>query len=187
MTGMAVVTGATDEEAQQKLARHRQFASPEGALALFSGWTGIDLSSYRQDQQLDKVQSEGIQHAADYFTTVDPNRTWTVGEISEFLSIASIFPLVVGCPETIADELQRWVDEGDVDGFNLVPISRPSGFEDFVDLVVPELQRRGRMRTSYDGTTLRENFFGKGHKRLMPDHIAHKTLPPWKQDAQAAE
>lgn len=183
MAGISVVTGATDEEAERKLEEHKKYASPEGALALFSGWTGIDMSVYRPDQQLDPVHSDGIQHAADYFTTVDPNRTWTVGEIGEFLSIASIFPLVVGGPKKVADELERWVDEGGIDGFNITAVTQPSGFTDFVDFVVPELQRRGRARTSYDGATLREHFFGKGNTRLSPDHIAHKTLPPWKQGA----
>ncbi|MGE0861011.1 MAG: hypothetical protein AB7P42_18005, partial [Gammaproteobacteria bacterium] len=50
-------------------------------------------------------------------------------------------------------------------------------------LVVPELQRRGRMPLAYPGTTLRENYFGAGKRRLGKKHAAHQTLPPWKQRA----
>ncbi len=57
---------------------------------------------------------------------------------------------------------------------DLVPIYQPGSFTEFIELVVPELQRRGRMRTGYDGATLRENLFGEGHRRLLPDHPAYR-------------
>ena len=183
--GIGIVVGESDDDAKRKMDQFRQYASPEGALALFGGWTGIDLSSYTPNQRISNVKSEAIQHAAEYFTTIDPDRAWTVGEISEFLSVASILPKVVGSPATIADEIERWVDEGGIDGVNVVPVSQPTGFTEFVDLVVPELQRRGRTRTSYEGNTLREHYFGMGQKRLLGDHIAHRTLPPWKRKSSA--
>ena len=71
--------------------------------------------------------------------------------------------------------------EAGIDGINVVPVTQPTGFTEFVDLVVPELQRRGRARTAYAGETLREHLFGQGQKRLLPDHVAHQTLPPWKR------
>jgi hypothetical protein len=79
--------------------------------------------------------------------------------------------VIAGEPRQVADELERWVDEGGVDGFNLVPIYQPGSHTDFVDLVVPELQRRGRVRRAYEGSTLREHFFGRGQCRLVADHI----------------
>ena len=85
----------------------------------------------------------------------------------------------------VADELERWMEEAGCDGFNLVPATQPQGFRDFVDLVVPELQRRGRMRTAYEGSTLRELYFGAGRTRLPKEHVAHQLLPPWKQAAGA--
>ncbi len=179
--GLSFVVADTDEAATQKMNQFRQYASPDGALALFSGWTGIDLSVYAPNQHIANVKSEAIQHAASYFTTVDPDRDWTVGEISEFLSVASILPKIIGGPETVADEIERWVDEAGIDGINVVPVTQPTGFTEFVDLVVPELQRRGRARTAYAGETLREHLFGQGQKRLLPDHVAHQTLPPWKR------
>ena len=83
-------------------------------------------------------------------------------------------PKIIGSPATVADEIERWVDETDCDGINLVPVNQPSGFFDFVDLVVPELQRRGRVRTHYETETLREHYFGVGHKRL-PQRITSPT------------
>jgi alkanesulfonate monooxygenase SsuD/methylene tetrahydromethanopterin reductase-like flavin-dependent oxidoreductase (luciferase family) len=66
------------------------------------------------------------------------------------------------------DELERWVEEGGVDGFNLLAPTSPGSY---VDFVVPELQRRGAFRTAYEGTTLREHYFGPGQQRLTDDHI----------------
>lgn len=64
---------------------------------------------------------------------------------------------MVGAPETIADEIELWLDTGGADGFNLMPPSLPQGIEDFVHHVIPELQAHGRFRTQYEGTTLREH------------------------------
>ena len=65
--------------------------------------------------------------------------------------------VVAGSPTQIADEIERWFTEGAADGFNIMPPTLPGGLEDFVDLVVPELQRRKLFRTEYEGRTLREN------------------------------
>jgi alkanesulfonate monooxygenase SsuD/methylene tetrahydromethanopterin reductase-like flavin-dependent oxidoreductase (luciferase family) len=66
-------------------------------------------------------------------------------------------PVLVGSPKDIADQMEFFMDEGGADGFMLIATYTPGCFEEFVDLVVPELQRRGRLRTQYAGTTLREN------------------------------
>src|SRR5207249_9743042 len=64
--------------------------------------------------------------------------------------------VVCGTPAGIADTLEEWFVEGAADGFNILPPYFPGGFADFVDLVVPELQRRGLFRDAYRGTTLRD-------------------------------
>jgi FMN-dependent oxidoreductase (nitrilotriacetate monooxygenase family) len=179
--GMSVIVAASDTEAQQKFEDFKQYASPEGALALFSGWAGFDLSKVTPDMLLDDVKTDAIQGLLSYFTQVDPEREWTIEAMGEHISIASVMPKFIGSPTTVADELEHWMEECDIDGFNLAPVIQPAGFVDFVDFVVPELQRRGRLRTSYDGATLREHYFGAGQARLPSDHIAHRTLPAWKQ------
>jgi long-chain alkane monooxygenase len=178
--GMTVIVGTTDEEAQLKLDTARRYISPEGALALFSGWVGVDMAEFEPGQRLDEVKTDAIQGLMNYFTLVDSERDWTVQEIGEFISIGSIMPKIVGGPCTVADEIERWVEETGCDGINLVPVNQPSGFIDFVDLVVPELQRRGRVRTHYEASTLREHYFGVGQQRLPPNHVAYKALPRWK-------
>ncbi len=65
--------------------------------------------------------------------------------------------MIVGTPEQIADDIEHWFRHGAADGFNLMPDALPDGLQDFVDGVVPILQRRGIFRTGYEGRTLREH------------------------------
>ena len=81
----------------------------------------------------------------------------TVRELLGLLAAGGGHATVIGTPESVADEIERWVDAGAADGFNLMPPTLPGGIEDFVDQVVPVLQRRGRFRGEYEGTTLREH------------------------------
>ena len=75
----------------------------------------------------------------------------------------------IGTPTDIADAMQEWFENGTCDGFNITPTHLPGGCEDFVELVVPELQRRGLFRTEYEGKTLRENL---GLKRPVSRYAA---------------
>jgi FMN-dependent oxidoreductase (nitrilotriacetate monooxygenase family) len=179
--GITVIVAPTDEEARLKYESYLPYRSPEGALALFSGWVGVDIAQFTSGQSLDEVKSDAIQGLLGFFTTVDPERDWTIEDIGEFIAIGSVMPKIIGSPATVVDEIERWVEEADVDGINLVPVVQPTGFADFVDLVVPELQRRGRMRSHYETSTLREHYFGSGHKRLPANHVAYQALPAWKK------
>ncbi|OOG53224.1 LLM class flavin-dependent oxidoreductase [Polaromonas sp. C04] len=178
--GVAVIVAPTDEEARLKEQTFRSFSNAEGVLALFCGWAGIDISALPPGTRLEDCEWKAIQGLRGFFSNVDPDRDWTLEAISDFMAIGSIFPKIVGSPQAVADELERWIDEADVDGFNIHAVTQPTGFSDFVDLVVPELQRRGRMRTSYEGSTLRESYFGAGNQRLSKTHPAYQALPPWK-------
>ena len=93
---------------------------------------------------------------------------WTVREVAEHVSIGGIGPIVVGSPASVADQLESWIDDTDLDGFNLAFVVRPETFVDVVDLLVPELQRRGRYKTAYRSGTLREKLFG--NPRLGGEH-----------------
>jgi dimethyl-sulfide monooxygenase len=81
-------------------------------------------------------------------------------------------PVIAGSPETIADEIERWVDEGDLDGINLSYAVAPGDYEDFVELVVPELQKRGRVWKEYEGSALREYLRGEGNTHVSDTHPA---------------
>ena len=78
----------------------------------------------------------------------------------------------------MADELERWIDEGGLDGINLAYHVSPGSFEDFIEFVVPELQKRGRYRTSYEGETLRESLFGKGQTKVQTRTRPRSTVAP---------
>lgn len=169
---MTVITAPSHADAQAKFADYRRYASPEGALALMSGWTGVDFSRLDPDQIVQHVESEAGRTALENITRADPQRAWTVSEVARHVAIGGIGPVVVGSPDHVADELESWIDETDIDGFNLAFAVRPETFSDVVDFVVPVLQKRGRYKRDYAPGTLREKLFGQGHARLGPGHPA---------------
>ncbi|MFG1347839.1 LLM class flavin-dependent oxidoreductase [Xanthobacter autotrophicus DSM 431] len=164
------IAAPTRAEAQAKLADYRRYTDPEGVLALFSGWTGIDFSKFDLDAPLTpgETRDNAVQSVIDSFTGADPDRVWTLREIVTHNGIGGRGPLFVGTPSDIADELEAWVSGADVDGFNLSHAFVPETFADFVDLVVPELQRRGIYKTDYAPGTLRAKL--SGSDRLKPNH-----------------
>jgi alkanesulfonate monooxygenase len=169
---MTVITAATAEAARAKLDDYRSYVSEEGALVLMSGWTGVDFSRYGPDEPIRYSRQDAQTSALEAFTIADPDRVWTVREIAKHAALGGRGPVVVGSPEEVAEELIAWVDETDVDGFNLAYAVTPESFADFVDLVVPELQRRGRYKLDYASGTLREKLYGPGRARLGSGHPA---------------
>jgi FMN-dependent oxidoreductase (nitrilotriacetate monooxygenase family) len=168
LTQLTPVVAATEEEARAKHTSYLAAADREGALALFAGWTGLDLSGLPGDQPLEHVENDATRTALAAFTTADPDRTWTVDDVAGFITVGGRGPVVVGDPVQVADAMEAWAEEADVDGFNIAYAVTPGTFADVVDLVVPELQRRGRVWTEYAGATLRENLTGAASARL-PD------------------
>jgi FMN-dependent oxidoreductase (nitrilotriacetate monooxygenase family) len=173
---MTVIVAPTDEEAEAKLADYRRYADPEGALTLMSGWTGVDFSRLNQDEVVEHVDSEAGRTALENITRADPDRRWTVREVAEHVSIGGISPVIVGSAAKVADQLETWIDETNLDGFNLAFVVRPETFADVVEFLVPELQRRGRYKTSYARGTLREKLFGRA--RVDERHAAAKHRWP---------
>jgi alkanesulfonate monooxygenase SsuD/methylene tetrahydromethanopterin reductase-like flavin-dependent oxidoreductase (luciferase family) len=84
-----------------------------------------------------------------------------VAEAADIYAFRFSMPQVIGTAATVADQLEHFMDEGGADGFMLLATYTPGCFEEFVDLVIPELQRRGRYRLGYPGKTLRENIIGE--------------------------
>jgi hypothetical protein len=173
------ILGRTDEEAQEKYEEVKKYASEIGGLVLVSGWTGIDLSKYPPDHVLsadDATTDHRVRSLLDQFTVTSPEvPVWTPRVIAEKASIGGLGPVSVGSPSTVADELERWVLEADVDGFNIGYVVTPGSFEDVVDLLVPELRRRGIYAEIPEAGrgeewTAREKVYGKGQKGLRDDH-----------------
>lgn len=173
---MTVIVGKTDEEARAKYENYRKYIDREGALVLMSGWTGIDFSGLSHDDIVRHERNDAIHTAIDRFTTADPDRVWTVGEVADHIGLGGASPLVIGSPERIADEMQAWIEETGIDGFNLSYTAMPASIQDFVDLVVPELQARGLYKTAYQEGTLRHKIFGKGDRSVVARALAQASL-----------
>ncbi len=177
------VIGRTSAEARDKHADYTRYVSHEGALALMSGWTGVDLSKYGLDEIVRYEKTDANQSALESFTTADPNRTWTVRELAEKVAIGGRSPVMVGSGAEVAEEMMSWVDETGIDGFNLAYVVMPESFTDLVDLVIPELQARGRFKTAYRPGTLREKLFGRA--RLPESHPAAQVRRGGRQPSTA--
>ncbi|RJS95204.1 LLM class flavin-dependent oxidoreductase [Salinisphaera sp. Q1T1-3] len=169
---LTVITAASDAEAQAKYQSYRNYASGEGMLSFYGGWTGVDFSRYDPDQPLEAIDNDAIRSVLALLTKADPDRQWTPRDIIERRSIGGIGPVLVGGPQTVADALERWVDEGGVDGFNLAYAITPGTFADFISWVVPELRRRRRVQTDYGANTLRAGLLGRESPRVPDDHPA---------------
>jgi alkanesulfonate monooxygenase SsuD/methylene tetrahydromethanopterin reductase-like flavin-dependent oxidoreductase (luciferase family) len=141
-----------------------------------SGLLGIDYSQVAADVNLDNLNGDAaVKGLTGMFSMVDPNKKWTLNARKDFMAVGGVFPAVVGGPLSIADQLEEWMDYYDLDGFNLHVPMHSGSYTDLVNLVVPELQQRGQLHTSYEGSTLREHFFGVGRNRLGASHPAKQV------------
>lgn len=159
---LSIVTDETDVKAQAKFREYQSYGSYDGALTLLSGWSGVDFSQYQPTDKVEYIQTNAIQSLLDSYVNADPERVWTIEEIANWNSLGGNGPVLVGSAETVSDTLQQWVEDTDVDGFNLAYILAHQTFADVVEFIVPELQKRGVYQTSYAQGTLREKLFGAG-------------------------
>ncbi|GAA3669067.1 LLM class flavin-dependent oxidoreductase [Arthrobacter ginkgonis] len=165
-TMQTVVTGADNATARAKFEEYKSYADIQGALALISGWMGVDLSTFNPDEPIGDVKSNAIQSSVATFQKAsgDEGKPWTVRQLAEWVGVGGFGPITVGSAEEVARELIDWVEETDVDGFNLAYAITPGTFEDIVEFIVPELQKLGAYPTEYVEGTLRHKLFGKGDK-----------------------
>ncbi|EPL04383.1 LLM class flavin-dependent oxidoreductase [Pseudomonas sp. CF161] len=158
--GLNVIVGETEEAAWAKHAEYRSHASAEAGVAHFSASTGIDFAQYEIDEPIQYVKSNAIQSA----TKNLQNNDWTRRKLLDQHALGGRYITVVGSAQQVADELESWIAETGLDGFNLTRIVTPESYVDFIDLVIPELQRRGSYKTAYDDGTLREKLFRQDRK-----------------------
>lgn len=159
---LSIVTDETDAKAQAKFKEYQSYGSYDGALTLLSGWSGVDFSQYQPTDKVEYIQTNAIQSLLDSYVNADPQRVWTIEEIANWNSLGGNGPVLVGSAETVSDALEQWVEDTDVDVFNLAYILAHQTFADVVEFIVPELQKRGVYQTSYAQGTLREKLFGAG-------------------------
>ncbi len=171
-TLLTVITGDNDAAAERKYQEYLAYSSSEGMLALYGGWTGIDFSQYDPNQPLQALDNDSLRTTLESLLSGDGGRTWTVRDVIKDRSIGGLGPVLVGGPQKVADMLERWVDEGGIDGFNLAYAVTPGTVTDFIDYVVPELQRRGRAQTSYEPGNFRQKLIGTVDGRVERTHPA---------------
>lgn len=165
LMGITVVVGDTVAAARDRLADYLAFASPEAGLAHFAAGSGIDLAGYGLDAPIAYGTSNAIQST----TAAASQRGLTKRQLLEQLALGGRYPLVVGDGPAVAAELDSWMADGEVDGFNLTRTVVPECWEDFVRIAVPALQERGLHKTAYRPGTLRNRLFRRGDA-LLPGH-----------------
>ncbi len=159
LPGVMPIVGTTEAEARDKLNRLQGWLTPSNALVLVSGRIGYDVTGYDLDAPVPAPPpSEGGQTFHKVLFDYARRENMTLRDLYNLTAAARGHWVLCGTPARIADTLEEWFTEGAADGFNILPAYFPGAFADFVDLVVPELQRRGLFRREYEGTTLRDHF-----------------------------
>jgi FMN-dependent oxidoreductase (nitrilotriacetate monooxygenase family) len=171
-TYLSVVVGETTEEATRKFEKFASYWSPNAAKAQYGGSSGYDLSQYKDlDAYFEYKHTEHGQSRAASLTKDAPQKL-TVREVLTKFETIDQKNILVGNPRDVADAIQFYFEETGVDGFNFAPFISPGCLEDFIELVVPELQNRGIYKKDYEPGTYREKLFGKGKNLLGKDHFA---------------
>ena len=160
MPGVSIFVAKTEQEAQEKYQLLNSLIHPEVGLSLLSGLAGgINLNKFDLDAPFPKLEDADINFSSRQQMMIDIARrhNFTIRQLYEYIASARGHWTLIGTPEQVVDELQTWFENEGADGFNVLPPTTPAGLNDFVDFIVPELQRRGLFRTEYEGSTLREN------------------------------
>ncbi|TCB49154.1 LLM class flavin-dependent oxidoreductase [Acinetobacter sp. ANC 4779] len=160
MPGVSIFVAKTEQEAQEKYQLLNSLIHPEVGLNLLSGLSGgINLGKFDLDAQFPKLEDADINFSSRQQMMIDiaHKHNFTIRQLYEYIASARGHWTLIGTPEQVVDQLQSWFENEGADGFNILPPTSPAGLNDFVDFIVPELQRRGLFRTEYEGSTLREN------------------------------
>ena len=163
--------GRTEEEGKAKYQAAQEAADPVAGLAQFSGYTGIDMSKYELDEVIKFDESKAAHAVQSVFRSFESaGEAWTPRTLGVRMALGGLHPIVVGSAQQVADEFERWIVEADCDGFNIASVVNPGSWEDVVDILRPELVKRGLIWEDYDcpGGTFRENLLGQ--KTLRDDH-----------------
>ncbi len=159
LPGVMPIVGDTDAEAKDQLDRLQSFLTPTNALTLVSQRIGYDISGYPLDGPIPDFPEKTDRGQSFSRTLLEMARRekMTLRDLYNITAAARGHWVVYGSPKRIADVFEEWFTAERADGFVVMPPYFPGAFEDFVDKVVPELQRRGLFRTDYTGPTLRDH------------------------------
>jgi alkanesulfonate monooxygenase SsuD/methylene tetrahydromethanopterin reductase-like flavin-dependent oxidoreductase (luciferase family) len=160
MPGFSVYVAPTESEAKEKYDYQNSLMHPIVAREILSTVLGgVDLTPYNFDGPLpdNLPMSQGSQSTFNYVTELAKKDNLTMRQIAQVVAGARAKLVMVGTPKSLADRMEQWYVEEAADGFNILPPFLPGALNEFVDMVIPELQRRGLFRTEYTGRTLREH------------------------------
>jgi alkanesulfonate monooxygenase len=160
MPGLSAYVGRSEAEAIEKFEQQNALMHPIVAREILSTVLGgVDLTPYPFDGPLpdNLPMSSGSQSTFKYVTELAKKDNLSMRQIAQVVAGARAKMVVKGTPQQVADHMERWYVEEAADGFNVMPPTLPGALDDFVELVIPELQRRGLFRTEYTGRTLREH------------------------------
>jgi alkanesulfonate monooxygenase SsuD/methylene tetrahydromethanopterin reductase-like flavin-dependent oxidoreductase (luciferase family) len=155
--GVQPIIGGTEAEAKRRLEELIARIPLEASLARLSGSLGVDFSQMELDLPLEEQQTQASQGLMKAMSASFDNKRFTLREAAIRWGLAVGMPQLVGTPEQVADQLEAIWRETGCHGFNVTPTITPSSVEEFVDEVVPILQRRGVFRTAYAAETFRDN------------------------------
>jgi N-acetyl-S-(2-succino)cysteine monooxygenase len=159
LPGVMPIIGQSVADARDQLARLQSWLTPTNAAVLVASRIGYDVSGHDLDVPVPPPPpSEGGRTFHHVLYEMAKRENMTLRDLYNLTAAARGHWVLCGTPQTIADTLEEWFVGGAADGYNILPPYFPGAFDDFVDLVVPELQRRGLFRRDYEGTTLRDHF-----------------------------
>jgi len=165
-----IIVAPTESEARDKYASLASHVDAEGMLALRSGLSGIDLSQDLAPFADGRKKGKGINTMVEYLLKEGQSLD-RLKDYANFGPQAGRECFLVGSPSQVAEQLIAWMEQADIDGFNLQRSGEPQHLIDFVDLVVPELQNRGVYKTAYRDGGFRNKLFGEGD-RIAASHPA---------------
>ncbi|MDK4740358.1 LLM class flavin-dependent oxidoreductase [Rhizobium sp. CNPSo 3464] len=160
MPGVSPFIGRTESEAREKYEQLTSLIIEEDGLALINALSGgeLDLRGADLDGPLPPAPpTEGMKSRQELIRRIADENNFSIRQLYQWIASARGHFTIVGSAVQVADTLQEWFENEGADGFNILPPWLPTGLNDFVELVIPELQRRGLFRTAYEGKTLREN------------------------------
>ncbi len=159
LPGVMPIVGRSDAEARETLAKLQSWITPTNATTLVASRIGYDVSGHPLDGPVPPPPPfQGSRTFTSVLYEMARRENMTLRDLYNLTAAARGHWVICGTPARIADTLEEWFTGGAADGFNILPPYFPGAFADFVDLVVPELQRRGLFRCDYRGTTLRDHF-----------------------------
>jgi alkanesulfonate monooxygenase len=158
MPGAGIMVGRTDEEAEEKFDRLQKLIHPQVGVRQLSNYVNYDLSKFPVDGPLPPIPTDEVSNSrVELLVEMAKRDNLTIRQLYEAISGSRGHMTLRGSVKTVVDTLEEWFTTGAADGFNILFPTLPGSLNDFIELVTPELQRRGLFRTAYEGTTLRAN------------------------------